>query len=646
MQIFTAGANRTSDVKIEGFDIEQALGHEQDTCSFVVKSGDKPIEGQEIIIESNGVRLFGGIITNPKEDEKTPTKVFYSCEAVDYGYLFDKRLVVEVYENMPADEIALDIISKYCPDFTGNGIVSGAPTVEYIKFDYLRSSECFRQLAEYVGWKWKIDYYKDVKFFEQYNAFAPIVINENAPIRKLKHDPNIQGLRNRVYVLGGKMLSDPIDHPYVSDGVQRLWTLGHEPHSPRVCVGDASAPEITPGLEYVDDESSYSWIYNQREKFIRLATSEPTPIAGTTLIFRYREPMEVITMVEDLASQQAIAAIQGGDGIYEHKIVDDSLITIDAAEATGQAALTDHANPIIKGSFETELINTVRNVDTIQDWQVNQEVDDYVSYYFYAGDRFGQSLIATQSMDQAMKIQVGIMSGGRSYLPIETIWDICKDSNGEPGQSITDLSAVVAAENWPDVSGEWVNADITLKTPLRTGEKYWVVVYGNGTYSDSRYVKYKTGYEAYEDGYMVRNAVEGGWDKYLSADVTFRIKALILREAATWYPGQLLTINLPERGIQGQYLIQGVSISALSSGKLTGKITYGGRLKGIPDLLRALVSSQQQKKIADVRYQQKFEVGDDKVAILDEAIIEPRTTPWYAGDPDAIAGEIVALGVT
>lgn len=472
MQIFIAGANRTSDVKIEGFDIEQALGHEQDTCSFVVKSGDKPIEGQEIIIESNGVRLFGGIITNPKEDEKTPTKVFYSCEAVDYGYQFDKRLVVEVYENMPADEIALDIISKYCPDFTGNGIVSGAPTVEYIKFDYLRPSECFRQLAEYVGWKWKIDYYKDVKFFKQYNAFAPMEININSPIRKLKHEPDIQGLRNRVYVLGGKMLSDEQDFAYVADGQQRLWVLGHEPHSPWVYIGDISNPPTKPGLEYVDDETDYTWMYNQREKYVRCSAQTATPAQGTTVIFRYKAPMDVITMVEDLASQQAIAAIQGGDGVYEHKIVDDSLITVEAAEAAGQADLAEHANPKINGSFET---NT---------------------------------------------------------------------------------------------------------------------------------------------------AIE------------------------FWQPGQLLTIALPERGIQGQYVIQKVNISSLSDGKLTCKITYSGNLKGIPDLLQALVSGQQQKKIADVNYQSKFVSGDENIAILDSVDIAPRTTPWYAGDPDAIAGEIVALGVT
>jgi hypothetical protein len=68
-----------------------------------------------------------------------------------------------------------------------------------------------------------------------------------------------------------------------------------------------------------------------------------------------RQDIDVITMVEDLESQAAIAAVQGGDGVYEHVIVDDSLTTIQAAEAAGMADLREHANPRVKGSFETEV---------------------------------------------------------------------------------------------------------------------------------------------------------------------------------------------------------------------------------------------------------------------------------------------------
>lgn len=464
LYIYIAGINRTSDVKLDSFEIEQVLGHEQDTCSFVIKSGAKPTEGQAVIIyDPNAVRLFGGIITTSKDEPKTPNITFYSIDAVDYGYMLDRRLVVETYENISASSIFTDIINNYCPGFTGNGVISSAPEVEYIKFDYERPTEAFKQLSEYVGWQWYVDYYKDIKFFENYNAYAPVEINFNTAVRKLKHDIDIQGIRNRVFVLGGKFLSDFQTFEYVADGKERVWVLAHEPHS--ISVEVSEVPK-TVGLEYVDDEANYDYMYNQREKYIRCSSHTATPSNGATMSFTYKYPMDVITMVEDLASQQAIAAIQGGDGIYEHKIVDDSLITIEAAEAAGHADLTEHANPKVKGSFETEIAN-------------------------------------------------------------------------------------------------------------------------------------------------------------------FR-------------PGQLLTINLPQRGINNQFVIQKVNISTIGN-KLIYKVSYGGRLKGIPDLLQALVSGQQQKKIADVKYQTKFVAGDEYVGILDAALVEQRTNPWYCGDADAICGEVVCM---
>jgi hypothetical protein len=342
----------TGDVMLDGFEIEQVLGHEQDTCSLVLKSGEKPTEGQEIVISDGETRIFAGIITAPKDEPKTPDITFYDLEAVDYGYMLDRRLVVETYENISASSIVMDIINNYCPGFTGNGVVSGALEVEYIKLDYERPTEAFKQLADYVGWKWYVDYYKDVQFFENYNAYAPEEINSSTAIRKLKHDIDIQGLRNRVFVLGGKFLSDFQTFEYVADGKERVWVLPHEPHSPSVEVSEVSK---TIGLESVDDEASYDYMYNQREKYIRCSVQTATPSDGATMSFTYKIPMDVITMVEDMDSQQAIAAIQGGDGIYEHKIVDDSLITIEAAEAAGQADLAEYANPQVKGSFETEI---------------------------------------------------------------------------------------------------------------------------------------------------------------------------------------------------------------------------------------------------------------------------------------------------
>ncbi len=147
------------------------------------------------------------------------------------------------------------------------------------------------------------------------------------------------------------MLSDPQVVQWKADGVARLWTLPWGPHEVSLAVGEAP---MTVGVENLHDEADFDYMMSFSEKYIRCSGHTPTSAEGTTMALTARQDIPVITVVEDYASQAAIAKVQGGDGVYEHVIEDDSLTTIQAAEAAGMADLREHANPRVKGSFETE----------------------------------------------------------------------------------------------------------------------------------------------------------------------------------------------------------------------------------------------------------------------------------------------------
>lgn len=115
----------------------------------------------------------------------------------------------------------------------------------------------------------------------------------------------------------------------------------------------------------------------------------------------------------------------------------------------------------------------------------------------------------------------------------------------------------------------------------------------------------------------------------------------------TWRPGQTVSINLPDRGVVGEFLIQRITITpAELFNKWTFRVEYGGRLSGIADFLQALVSAQQKKNLVEVKSLSKYVPSDEAIDILDEAIITPRMSnnPWICGDIDAICGEIVCMG--
>jgi hypothetical protein len=111
-----------------------------------------------------------------------------------------------------------------------------------------------------------------------------------------------------------------------------------------------------------------------------------------------------------------------------------------------------------------------------------------------------------------------------------------------------------------------------------------------------------------------------------------------------WQPGQIVNIQLPDRGINGEFLIQRVSISSTraSSPIWTYRIEYGGKLLGIPDFLKALVSAQQKKRIIEpTKNVQKYIYGEETLQISDELITTARDLPFVCGDIDAICGLVV-----
>lgn len=360
--LYIAGVDRWPDLERNTLQIDQALTYQIDTCSFRVFC-EQPAEGDEVIIEDDALgRLFAGIIAKVDLAETYPDKPerfnVWKVDCDDYTALLDRRLVVETYENLPADEIFRDIVAKYCPGFTVQGVQSGAPTVESTgaEFEYKRPSECFKWLCDYVGWHWQPDYYKDLRFFsaESLTEPAPLILKRGGEFRFSRHSIDTQGLRNRVYIRGGTMLSDPQTVKWRADGVARQWVLPWGPHEVSLTVDENP---MTVGVENLHEEEDFDFMMSYSEKYLRCSSATPTPTDGVTMAMVAKQDIAVIAMVEDYASQAAIAKAQGGDGIYEHVIDDDSLGTIPAVEAAGLADLRLHANPRVNGEFETEYIN-------------------------------------------------------------------------------------------------------------------------------------------------------------------------------------------------------------------------------------------------------------------------------------------------
>lgn len=340
-------------VQQDTLEISKALTYQVDTMKATIMSSTRPSEGDEVIVTDStlGV-LFGGIIVSVKLRDKDADTWEIDCN--DYTELVDRKLVTETYENESASAIVKDIIAKYTVGLL-DSVTTGAPLVEYIPFNYVRPSECFKQLCDYVGWQWYIDETKHIKFFDAASLLTPTPINLVDGTRSqwgdFKFSIDMQNLRNRVYVLGGSMYSDPATFEFVADGSQTLFNLGHKPHNLSMTV---NAVAVTVGIENInEDDGTYDYLMNYQEKYVRCGSGTSAPANGTTIAVTYQYDIPVITFYEDKDSQDALKAVQGGDGVYEHMINDDSIVTLEAAQALAVRDMRDNANPKVKGSFIT-----------------------------------------------------------------------------------------------------------------------------------------------------------------------------------------------------------------------------------------------------------------------------------------------------
>lgn len=147
-------------------------------------------------------------------------------------------------------------------------------------------------------------------------------------------------IRNRVYVRGGTYLSDQTSFVQVCDGSQTIFTLPEKPHE--IAIYEGETPK-TVGIKNIDSFEDYDYLLNYQEKYIE---TETAPTADTIIAVLYKYDIPVLVAVEDNESIEKY-------GQFEYVIFDKNINTIQQARDRAVAELTDYAESITSGSFET-----------------------------------------------------------------------------------------------------------------------------------------------------------------------------------------------------------------------------------------------------------------------------------------------------
>lgn len=353
ISIFINGTDHTNKVLLDSLTITDQLNQSVDTASFTVQriasigKTYKPELGQEVIIEDGGTRIFGGQIIDWTENVESTMEITYNVKCKDYTHLLDGKLVVEKYENMSINAIISNIVATYAPaGFTTTNV--NCPIIaKTVVFNRVSFSSAMEKLSRLTGYQWRVDYYKNIYFFERNSISAPFALEDDTDtyiFNSLTLSNDLSQLRNRVYIRGGEAKGSPRTENWSWDGTKKNFPLSNKYATiPTVSV---NGTPVTVGLDYISDEASFQCFWSYQEKYIRFSNTFTATVGTNNIVINGTPLFPIQVQVDDPVSISKY-------GIFEYSKKDLTIKSKEEALRIAQSELTAYSAGLDEGSFDT-----------------------------------------------------------------------------------------------------------------------------------------------------------------------------------------------------------------------------------------------------------------------------------------------------
>lgn len=319
-------------------------------------SGHEPAEGAEIIFKDGSRFLFAGFITRVEPTETGVGSLFvYQLEATDYTYILINKNAQTTYEGQTLQYIVEDLIDQYVDagyGFTYTGVDVG-PVINTIAFNHISLRKCFEKLADVTGFEWWVDFEKNVYFRDKGSTNAAEGLTDvSKNFIDINIDVDVTQVRNSIVVKGGREeTAAPFSQFIIGDTKAREWILREKPKTMNYVKLNTVTKTV--GVDLLDDDTGYDFMFNYQEKFLRATATTATPGASDTIEVSYYYEVPIIIKLRSASSTAAMAAIEGGDGVHDFTIDDSSINSKAEARDRALKELDEYANPLINGVFTT-----------------------------------------------------------------------------------------------------------------------------------------------------------------------------------------------------------------------------------------------------------------------------------------------------
>lgn len=340
------------------------------------------------IFDHNGILVFSGYITNPKEQRMGFQKaLIHTITCTDQHFLADKRIIQKVYSNMTVGAIVQDIVTTYLasegvtlgtagsgPSSTTTQIFDGlipkttlypsttlypngnVGVVSNTTFSYCTVAAALDSLVTEassagVQYYWAIDQNKRL-FFQPYTASPNNLIVDGTWIDQKSNGATVQRqnvkYRNKQWLTGGVGQTPQKTETRTSDGKTTAWTMGYPLFSaPTVTVNGTGQTVGVKGATIPKGATPPAWTWAQGDPVITQETGNGAAVivASQTLSFTYVGQFPSIVVAENDAQIKNQAAIDGTSGIIEAVDEDKTLTDVQTAVTEASRFLGQYAVP-------------------------------------------------------------------------------------------------------------------------------------------------------------------------------------------------------------------------------------------------------------------------------------------------------------
>jgi hypothetical protein len=288
--------------------------------------GTAPLTGQSIIIAigSLGSRLFKGEIQDVQDPPFGPLDAnaqianndTHAVTCGDQSRIFNRNKVFEHFMAIAADQAVRTVLSKYCAGFSGRHIQINAPSIPEMSFAGEDPSACIQQMADYIGWQFRIDEFDDVWFNDGKQQWGSgLIAGRGYNYDALAFRRYVTQNRTRIFYRGrgGNTTADTAANA-------------------TAFVVDAVADYVVGNQVMIVDFPTFITAINTGTKTVTV--SPAVPFATVT-----GEKVATFSQIDDLTAQAAMASPRtaAADGVFSHYISDER-------KSVAQAAIDAQAN--------------------------------------------------------------------------------------------------------------------------------------------------------------------------------------------------------------------------------------------------------------------------------------------------------------